>query len=323
MAPKPGSRAARRIEAPDARADERRRVVLAEPRARRDRALRATACSCASRCGRAPMPASALSVAGLDEAGFRYEVRLIHRGPRLQRRCSARSYEQCRSADRLEPMGAFRRSADAGRADRGRLRTRASDGPERAARSEPDRRRRRRGVGRPAPALSDPAQDRPARTACAPVVFGTRIFPGWRARAHEGRRWRPGAIAAKPPPMRQDVLYALVLFCFVSGVTPGPNNLMLMSSGVNFGFRRTLPHLPRRRARLFADGRADRRRARRDLHPISESAADHALGRRRLICSGSRGRLRAPGRCAKANPAASRSASSAPPPSNGSTQRPG
>jgi threonine/homoserine/homoserine lactone efflux protein len=43
--------------------------------------------------------------------------------------------------------------------------------------------------------------------------------------------------------MRQDVLYALILFCFVSGATPGPNNMMLMSSGVNFGFRRTLPHL--------------------------------------------------------------------------------
>ncbi len=43
--------------------------------------------------------------------------------------------------------------------------------------------------------------------------------------------------------MRLDVLYALILFCFVSGATPGPNNMMLMSSGVNFGFRRTLPHL--------------------------------------------------------------------------------
>ncbi len=43
--------------------------------------------------------------------------------------------------------------------------------------------------------------------------------------------------------MRPDVLYALILFCFVSGATPGPNNMMLMSSGVNFGFRRTLPHL--------------------------------------------------------------------------------
>jgi threonine/homoserine/homoserine lactone efflux protein len=35
----------------------------------------------------------------------------------------------------------------------------------------------------------------------------------------------------------------MAAFCFVSGVTPGPNNLMLMTSGVNFGFRRTLPHL--------------------------------------------------------------------------------
>ncbi len=43
--------------------------------------------------------------------------------------------------------------------------------------------------------------------------------------------------------MRFDILYALVLFCFVSGVTPGPNNMMLMSSGVHFGIRRTLPHL--------------------------------------------------------------------------------
>ena len=43
--------------------------------------------------------------------------------------------------------------------------------------------------------------------------------------------------------MRTDVLAAMIAFCFVSGVTPGPNNLMLMTSGVNFGFRRTLPHL--------------------------------------------------------------------------------
>jgi threonine/homoserine/homoserine lactone efflux protein len=43
--------------------------------------------------------------------------------------------------------------------------------------------------------------------------------------------------------MRTDVFAAMTAFCFVSGVTPGPNNLMLMTSGVNFGFRRTLPHL--------------------------------------------------------------------------------
>jgi threonine/homoserine/homoserine lactone efflux protein len=43
--------------------------------------------------------------------------------------------------------------------------------------------------------------------------------------------------------MRADVLAAMATFCFVCSITPGPNNLMLMTSGVNFGFRRTLPHL--------------------------------------------------------------------------------
>ena len=38
------------------------------------------------------------------------------------------------------------------------------------------------------------------------------------------------------------LLPALTLFAFVSAATPGPNNLMLMTSGLNFGFRRTLPH---------------------------------------------------------------------------------
>lgn len=40
-----------------------------------------------------------------------------------------------------------------------------------------------------------------------------------------------------------DVLLALVAFASVSSVTPGPNNMMLMTSGVNFGFRRTIPHI--------------------------------------------------------------------------------
>jgi len=38
-------------------------------------------------------------------------------------------------------------------------------------------------------------------------------------------------------------LTALTGFAFVATVTPGPNNLMLMASGANFGFRRTLPHI--------------------------------------------------------------------------------
>ena len=43
--------------------------------------------------------------------------------------------------------------------------------------------------------------------------------------------------------MTYDLLTALVLFAFVSSITPGPNNLMLMASGPNFGFRRTIPHM--------------------------------------------------------------------------------
>ena len=39
------------------------------------------------------------------------------------------------------------------------------------------------------------------------------------------------------------LLPALTLFTFVSSITPGPNNLMLMTSGLNFGFGRTVPHL--------------------------------------------------------------------------------
>src|SRR3984885_11063650 len=43
--------------------------------------------------------------------------------------------------------------------------------------------------------------------------------------------------------MRFEIFYALLAFSFVSAITPGPNNLMLMTSGLNFGFRRTIPHM--------------------------------------------------------------------------------
>lgn len=43
--------------------------------------------------------------------------------------------------------------------------------------------------------------------------------------------------------MTFDILLALMAFCFVGVITPGPNNLMLMASGANFGFRRTVPHM--------------------------------------------------------------------------------
>ena len=35
----------------------------------------------------------------------------------------------------------------------------------------------------------------------------------------------------------------IILFCFSTSVTPGPNNIMLMSSGLNYGFKRSVPHL--------------------------------------------------------------------------------
>lgn len=43
--------------------------------------------------------------------------------------------------------------------------------------------------------------------------------------------------------MTYDLLSALAAFAFVSSITPGPNNLMLMASGANYGFQRTIPHM--------------------------------------------------------------------------------
>ncbi|GAB1262468.1 LysE family translocator [Aurantivibrio plasticivorans] len=36
--------------------------------------------------------------------------------------------------------------------------------------------------------------------------------------------------------------YALIVFAFVASITPGPNNLMLAASGMQFGFIKTVPH---------------------------------------------------------------------------------
>jgi threonine/homoserine/homoserine lactone efflux protein len=43
--------------------------------------------------------------------------------------------------------------------------------------------------------------------------------------------------------MGWEVLLALMLFCMVATITPGPNNVMLLSSGATFGLRRTVPHV--------------------------------------------------------------------------------
>ncbi|MFT2212537.1 LysE family translocator [Rhizobium giardinii] len=43
--------------------------------------------------------------------------------------------------------------------------------------------------------------------------------------------------------MQAETFLALFLFAFTTSITPGPNNMMLFASGVNFGFFRTVPHM--------------------------------------------------------------------------------
>lgn len=43
--------------------------------------------------------------------------------------------------------------------------------------------------------------------------------------------------------MTYQTILAIALFSFVGSVSPGPSNFMLLASGTNFGFRRTLPQI--------------------------------------------------------------------------------
>ena len=43
--------------------------------------------------------------------------------------------------------------------------------------------------------------------------------------------------------MSHSLLIAFLIFATVMFFTPGPNNIMLLSSGLTYGFRRTLPHI--------------------------------------------------------------------------------
>jgi threonine/homoserine/homoserine lactone efflux protein len=49
-------------------------------------------------------------------------------------------------------------------------------------------------------------------------------------------------VTPRPLPVDQSLL-PLIAFTATSALTPGPNNILLMTSGVNFGFRRTVPHI--------------------------------------------------------------------------------
>lgn len=43
--------------------------------------------------------------------------------------------------------------------------------------------------------------------------------------------------------MSLDTLFAFSMFALATTITPGPNNLMLLASGVNFGFKSSIPHM--------------------------------------------------------------------------------
>ena len=43
--------------------------------------------------------------------------------------------------------------------------------------------------------------------------------------------------------MSQSLLIAFIMFATVMFFTPGPNNIMLLSSGLTYGFRPTIPHI--------------------------------------------------------------------------------
>lgn len=42
--------------------------------------------------------------------------------------------------------------------------------------------------------------------------------------------------------MKMDYYLLIITFTFVAGITPGPNNMMLLASGLNHGIRKSMPH---------------------------------------------------------------------------------
>lgn len=41
--------------------------------------------------------------------------------------------------------------------------------------------------------------------------------------------------------MELSLYFSFILYAFVTSITPGPNNLLVLSSGVNFGLKKTIP----------------------------------------------------------------------------------
>ncbi len=73
----------------------------------------------------------------------------------------------------------------------------------------------------------------------SPPVSGSRAAGG---RSRTAFR-RPRRDENETPAMSHSLLIGFVIFAAVMFITPGPNNIMLLSSGLTYGFRRTLPHV--------------------------------------------------------------------------------
>ena len=91
-------------------------------------------------------------------------------------------------------------------------------------------------------------------SAASSIVFGETLRSVAAGRhGHRGRRHRDHAAvearrksfprSREPDAMPHSLLIAFVVFAAVMFFTPGPNNIMVLSSGLTYGFRRTLPHI--------------------------------------------------------------------------------
>ena len=100
--------------------------------------------------------------------------------------------------------------------------------------------------------------------------------------AASDRKAAPARRSPERKAMSQSLLLAFLVFISVMFFTPGPNNIMLLSSGLTYGFRRTLPHMAGVDFRRRLHGRRGRPWSRRRLHRLS-GAEDHSeICRRRL-----------------------------------------
>ena len=43
--------------------------------------------------------------------------------------------------------------------------------------------------------------------------------------------------------MNLELIIAFIVYAGASGITPGPNNMMVLASGLNYGIRKTIPHI--------------------------------------------------------------------------------